>query len=121
MSQGIEINRLSGRSLEGSLQSLVEQNREPFFIDALEHRAKFLGRFLLFRDSPRQIVRCVIPPEGAVSGEWSPGKCEFFSRDHKPLGNGDLIVLHPEYAAKLMQIIKTFKAGSSNPTPLLNQ
>lgn len=109
------------RGIEGNLQSLVGQNREPFFIDALEHRAKFLERFLLFRDSPKQIVRCVIPPEGAVSGEWSPGKCEFFSRDHKPLGNGDLIVLRPEHAARLMQLIKTVKAANLNPTPLPNQ
>lgn len=116
MSQGIERNQLSNRSLENNLQSLVEQDRAPFFIDALEYRAKFLGRFLLFRASSRQIVRCIVPPEGAASGEWSLGKCEFFSKTRKPLGCGGLVVLHPQRAAKLTELIKAFKAVNSKTT-----
>jgi len=125
MSQGIERNKLTSRSLEDNVQSLMEQGRSPFFIDALEHRARFLGRFLLFQTGPRKIVRCIVPPEEAVSGEWSHGKCEFFSKDGASLGNGALVILNPKRAAKLMNQIEAFKAANSkttqaSPTPTQN-
>ncbi len=116
MSQGIERNRLIRRSLEDNLQALVEQGRTPFFIDALGHR-KFLERFLLFQTGPSQIVRCIVPPEEAVSGEWSHGKCEFFAKNGTSLGNGALVILSPERASKLMNQIEALKSPNSKTTP----
>ncbi len=77
-----------GKDLD--LEALIDQGREPFFVD---------------------LVSCVIPPEGAVSGTWSFGKCEFFSRDGKSLGFGETVVLHPTRVAYLNQEIKKIKAA----------
>lgn len=65
MSQGIERNQPTSIGIEGDLQSLAQKGREPIFVD---------------------MVYCIIPPEGAVSGEWELGECEFFSETHEALG-----------------------------------
>lgn len=91
MNNGAERNQVTLRYLEDNLQSFVQQNRTPFFLD---------------------MVHCIIPPEGAVSGEWSLGECKFFAKTGELLGPGELIILHPTRAAKLSRMIEDFKTSA---------
>ena len=100
MDRGIERNQpATSRSLEDSLQSLVKQGRTPFFLD---------------------LVYCIIPPESAVSGRWSLGKCEFFSKSGEALGCGELVILHPERAVNLSKLIEDFKAANSETASIVD-
>lgn len=63
------------------IPQLAEQGRVPFLIDA---------------------VLCVIPPERASFGKWSAvDECEFFTKSGETLGQGEVVILHPQAAARL--------------------
>lgn len=91
MSSGAEREQQE-ESLEKRLPSLVEQNRAPFLID---------------------MVYCIIPPKEATSGMWSLGRCEFYSETGEPLGNGDLVVMHPKQAVRLRKQITDLRSAKS--------